>query len=301
VGVFVVLLTLLLGCTRRPPAPRANDVRPIELTDDVGQSLHLAGPARRIISLIPSATETVMGLGATDRLLARTRYDREDGLAHLPMVGGGLDPSAEAIVQLRPDPVLLWSSDKRSDLRRQLEGAGIATGALSLEDTSDAYRAIAWLGRALDLPRTADSVLRSLRASLDSTAAMARRRPRRRVFYVVYNDPPMTAGPRTFIGQILNLAGGDNIFADVSTNWPTVSLEDVVRRQPDVVVLPVGEMPARTIERLRTESGWRELQAVQRGCVGQVEADAVNRPGPNLARAARRLFEVIHLETCPRP
>ena len=114
---------------------------------------------------------------------------------------------------------------------------------------------------------------------------------------MVYNDPPMSTGP-TFIAQILDVAGGDNVFADAVVRWPTVSLEEVVRRDPDLVVLPVGEMPARTLDRLRTEAGWRDLRAVKRGCVVQVAADVVNRPGPNIARAAELLRIAIHRPGC---
>ena len=79
---------------------------------------------------------------------------------------------------------------------------------------------------------------------------MRRQRSRRRVFYVVYNDPPMTAGPGTFIDQLLDIAGADNVFSDATSKWPTVSLEEVVKRDPDIVVLPVGEMSAQVGERL---------------------------------------------------
>jgi iron complex transport system substrate-binding protein len=115
---------------------------------------------------------------------------------------------------------------------------------------------------------------------------------------VVFNDPPMTTGPNTFIAQILDVAGGENVFADAVVRWPTVSLEEVVRRDPELVVLPVGEMPARTLDRLRTEAGWRDLRAVKRGCVVQVDADLVNRPGPRVARAAEQLRIAIHRAGC---
>ena len=126
-------------------------------------------------------------------------------------------------------------------------------------------------------------------------------RSRRRVFYVVYNDPPMTAGPGTFIDQLLDIAGADNVFSDATSNWPTVSLEEVVKRDPDIVVLPVGEMSAQVGDRLKATAGWRDLRAVKNGCVALVDADLVNRPGTNVAVAARRLEVLLHDETCPVP
>ena len=247
---------------------------------------------------MPSGTEAIIALGARDRLVGRTRYDRDSTLAALPVVGGGLDPNFETIVGLAPDLVLSWWSDKRAEIRRRLDVAAIPTLNLSLEDTTDTFRAIALLGEALDLAGRADTLLRRVHDSLDATRQLAGAQGRRRVFYVVFNDPPMTTGPKTFIAQILDVAGGDNVFADAVVRWPTVSLEEVVRRDPDLVVLPVGEMPARTLDRLRTEAGWRNLRAVQRGCVAQVDADLVNRPGPGIARAAEQLRIAIHRAGC---
>jgi iron complex transport system substrate-binding protein len=300
VGFFIAfILLLLLGCADRAGSPAAAAPPAIALVDDTGQHIRLRAPARRVISLVPAATETIIALGASDRLVARTRYDRDSSVTHLPVVGGGLDPSLEAIITLSPDLVILWASDKRTDLRGRLQVAGIATMALSLEDTTDAYRAIEVLGQALGRETARDTLLQQLRMSLKETQALARTRPRRRVFYVVYNDPPMTAGAGTFITQLLGVAGGENIFGQVETKWPTVALEEVVRRDPDIIVLPVGEMPARTIDRLRQEPGWRDLRAVRSGCVAQINADIANRPGPNVARAARELYRLIHNEICP--
>ena len=300
VGVRVCgLLLVLAACGRQSPTrAEAAAEHPITVADDDGRIVTLPRAPRRILSLVPSATETITALGAGDRLVGRTRYDRDSSLAGLPVVGGGLDPNLETIVGLAPELVVTWSSDKRAETRHRLDAAGIPTLNLSLQDTTDAFRAITLLGEALDIPAEATHLLRQLRDSLSDTRRLAAAEGRRRVFYVVYNDPPMTMGPATFIAQMLDLAGGENVFADAAMNWPTVSLEQIVRRDPDLVVLPVGEMPARTLERLRTEPGWRDLRAVKRGCVVYVEADVVNRPGPNIARAAEQLRTAIHRQGC---
>jgi iron complex transport system substrate-binding protein len=300
VGVRICGVLLLLAACRQQSPTRAEAAadHPITVADDDGRTVSLPHPPRRILSLVPSATETIIALGAGDRLVGRTRYDRDTLLAGLPVVGGGLDPNLETIVGLAPELVVTWSSDKRAETRHRLDAAGIPTLNLSLQDTTDAFRAITLLGDALDIPAHATRLLRQLRDSMSDTRRLAAAEERRRVFYVVYNDPPMTMGPATFIAQMLDLAGGENVFADAAMNWPTVSLEQIVRRDPDLVVLPVGEMPARTLDRLRTEPGWRDLRAVKRGCVVHVEADVVNRPGPNIARAAEQLRTAIHRPGC---
>ncbi len=300
VGFFVAgLLLVLAACgTEAPSRASAAAGRSITLVDDDGRSVTLPRAARRVVSLVPSATETIVALGAADRLVGRTRYDHDPSVAAVPVVGGGLDPNLETMVGLAPDLVVSWFSQERPETRRGLDGAGIPSLSLSLQDTSDAFRAVTLMGKTLGLDAEADRLLGRLRDSLAETRQRAAAEPRRRVFYVVYNDPPMTMGPGTFIAEILDLAGGENVFGDAATKWPAVSLEQVVRRDPDVVVLPIGEMPARTLDRLRAEPGWRDLRAVKRGCVVQVDADVVNRPGPNIARAAEQLRVAIHRDGC---
>jgi iron complex transport system substrate-binding protein len=300
VGVFVAALLLLLAACRgdAPARGSAPTEQPIVIVDDGGRTVTLKHTARRVVSLVPSVTETVIALGVADRLVGRTRYDRDSVVAALPIVGGGLDPNLEAMVALAPDLVVSWFTEERPEIRRRLDDAGIPTLSLSPQDTTDAFRTVALMGQVLGRTEQADSFLARLRDSLATTRRLAAAAGRRRVFYVVYNDPPMTMGPATFIAQILDLAGGDNIFGDATTNWPSVSLEEVVRRDPDVVVLPVGEMPARTRERLHGEAGWKELRAVRRDCIVLVDADVVNRPGPNIARAAEQLRVAIHREGC---
>jgi iron complex transport system substrate-binding protein len=301
VGVlFFILLLLLTACQRgeRKPTPAS---APIALTDDAGHAVQLAVPAQRIVSLVPSVTETIIALGVGSRIVGRTEYDRDPSLAAVPLIGRGLSPSVEAIIALHPELVVVWASDKRGDLRGQLEQAGIPVFAFEVQDTADAWRVVRVMGEALGRQAAGGRLLDSIRASLHETQSMAAQRSRRRVFYVVYNDPPMTAGPGTFIDQLLDIAGAENVFGDATSNWPTVSLEEVVQRDPDIVVLPVGEMSAQVGERLRSTAGWRDLRAVKNGCIALVDADLVNRPGANVAVAARRLEVLLHDETCPVP
>ena len=298
--LFSGLLLLFVACQGgegKVPAGSAS----IALTDDAGHSVHLAAPAQRVVSLVPSVTETIIALGTGDRIVGRTEYDRDSSLAAVPLIGRGLSPSVEAIIELRPDLVVVWASDKRGDLRGQLERARIPVIAFEVQDTTDAFRVVAVMGEALGRQAAGSRLMDSLRASLKETASIAAKRSRRRVFYVVYNDPPMTAGPGTFIDQLLDIAGADNVFDDAASKWPTVSLEEVVKRDPDIVVLPVGEMSAQVGERLRSTAGWRDLRAVKNGCLALVDADLVNRPGTNVAIAARRLEVLLHDETCPVP
>jgi iron complex transport system substrate-binding protein len=269
----------------------------VSVVDDARHTVRLAHPARRVVSLIPSATETLVAIGAGDRLVGRTDFDHGPAVDRLPSVGGGMDPSMEALVALKPDLVLTWETKQDQSVRDRLAELGIAAFAVKAEDTTDVFRVMRSLGALTGRGRTADSLAAALRAELAAVRASVAGRPAPRVFFLVWNDPPMTAGPRTFISQIVGVAGGANAFGDAGEDWPTVSMEEIVRRDPDVLVLPQGEKGgAHDVLQLRTAPGWRELRAMRQGHTVTVPADLVNRPGPHMAAAARLLRDRLHPE-----
>lgn len=278
------------------PARAHASVGPIEVTDDNGGVVRLAAPARRIISLVPSATETLIAIGAEHDLVGRTRYDTASSLASVPSVGGGIDPSIETIVGLKPDLVIAWATDKRGTLRQKLAESGVPTFVMSAEDTTDIFRNVAHLGRLTGRDSAASAVAASVRATLDAVRASVAGKPTPSVIYVVFPDPPMTAGPQTFIGQLLSLAGGRSIFPATDKNWPNVALEEIVKRDPDLVIVPVADATENTLERFRKLTGWRSLRAVKEGHVVPVSADLLSRPSPAIAQSALALRAAIHPE-----
>ena len=162
--LFSILLLLLAACQGgdRKPAPGSAS---ITMMDDAGHSVQLTAPVRRVISLVPSVTETIIALDAGERIVGRTEYDRDSSLAAVPLIGRGLSPSIEAMIALHPDLVVVWASDKRGDLRGQLEKAGIPVLAFEVQDTTDAYRVVRVMAKALARKDAGDSLLYSLRES----------------------------------------------------------------------------------------------------------------------------------------
>ena len=308
---FAILCALSVGCDSAPAirAGGAEGARTghaaadssVSAIDDVGREVRLAHPARRLISLLPAGTETLFALGAGDRVVGRTRYDVDPRVARLPSVGGGLDPSLEAILALRPDLVLAFETASTSKVRTRLEALGIPVYAIQTQDTTDIFRNVRVLGHLVGREEAADSVQRAIRAQLDSVRASVPRGPRPRVLYVASVDPPMMAGARSYIAELLGVAGAAPVSPAVAGEafWPQISLEALIRQQPDVLMLPVGEDPTASIDRLRAEPGWRDLRAVQEGRVAVVSADLMNRPGPNIGESARRMREALDRVTKP--
>lgn len=301
----LALFLLLAACSAGPgegpdrtPGARPTERSPIELTDDAGRAVHLDRPARRIVSLVSSVTETVVALGEAERLIARTDYDRGAAVDHLPSLGGGLDPSPEALVALDPDLVVGWSSARDGRLRGLLETAGIPFYAVVIEDTADVFRTFDRVGRLVGAQAAAERLAGAVRDSLAAVAAERPAGPRPTVLFTILGSPPRTAGPDTFVAQLIEIAGGRIAFPELDERWPEVSLEAVLDRQPDLLLVPV-EPGGRPLAMLAGRAGWRDLEAVRTGRVIGVDADLLTRPGPRLPEAARALQRAL-LKVSPR-
>ncbi|HEX6307233.1 MAG TPA: helical backbone metal receptor [Longimicrobiales bacterium] len=287
------LLLAAVGCLaddRDGDAP----ARAIAVLDDAGRTVALERPARRVISMIPAQTEIVTILAGPDAVIARTQWDLDPRLAHIPSVGNALNPSVEWLAAQRPDLVIAWPDAQSRDVVRRLTAAGIPTYSSRVESVDEIRSMIGRLGVLLGERARADSLARALDAQLEAVRRSVEGRPVPRVLYLLSADPPMVAGPGTFVDDLITIAGGANVFADIRQLWPQVSLEEIVRRQPDVIIRPSDHSLDEPLAGLAGRPGWRELAAVQRGRVYAVDPDLYNRAGASVAIAARGLAERIH-------
>lgn len=302
VGAAFSLLALLAGthgCAPDRPAATAAAV-----VDDRGRPHDATRPRTRVISLIPAMTETLVAIGAGDRLVARTRYDEDPVLADLPSVGGGIDPSLEFLARLDPDLVVLWASGASGvRLEDRLDEIGLDWYGAAARTVDDFRRHARNLGRLVGLADRADSVIARVEGDLEAAAELWSGNTAVEVVYVVQRDPPMTTGPGTFLDSLLAAAGAVNAFGDIAGSWPLVSIEEVVRRNPAYVVVPVRgygvpRVPSGyrdpSAERLGAHPGWAVVPAVVAGRVISVDATLFGRPGPRMGGAALYLATRLH-------
>jgi iron complex transport system substrate-binding protein len=282
---------ILAGCSRGRTGPGSG------FHDPEGRRItvpHL--PARRIVSTMQSATEWLVALGAADRLVARTDYDHEPALATLPSIGGGLDPSPEVIATLQPDVVIGWQSRASVDLEHALKPFHIPVIAMETTDTADVFRDLTQIGVLVGVPQRADSAAQALREQLHAVQQAACPNGAAgapTVMLVLWTDPPMTAGGGTWMSTVLAAACLRNAFGDLSTPWPTVSMEAITARQPDWLLLSSADS-GRHLADLRRTSGWRDLDAVRAGRILEIPADLLARAGPTIPDAARAIVAAYH-------
>jgi iron complex transport system substrate-binding protein len=292
---FLILATLVAGSACQPDSPaRAPATAAIALTDNTGHGVELARPANRVISLVPARTDLILALGAADRLVARTVFDDDARLAALPSIGDALSPSVEWLAAQRPDLVIAWPDAGSRSVVSRLAALGVPTYTSRVETLAELRRTIGEIGTLLGLETEAAAVRSDIDAALAAVRAAVAGRARPRVLYLIGLDPPVAAGPRTFVQEVIDAAGGANLMADAPMRWPQVSLEHLLARGADVLILASERADADLLSDLRARPGWRDLEPVRRGRVHVVDADLFNRPGPTLVYAAASLAEILH-------
>lgn len=254
----------------------------IEVRDERGAVVVLAAPPQRIVTLLPSLTESVCALGACERLVGIDRYSNSPASVRaLPQVGGGIDPNVEAIVALRPDVVLLAKSSR---VTQRLEALGLKVIALEPKNHADVRRVLDALGTVLGVD-DAQRVWRAIDASVSAAAQSVPASARDVRVYFEVNSGPYGAGESSFIGETLQRLGVRNIVPAALGPFPKLNPEFVVRADPDVIMVS-----ARSGVGLEQRPGWSAIRAVREGRVCRFDADAADvlvRPGPRMGEAAR--------------
>lgn len=292
----VLLIVLATACGDGNRAAPAAAPSAIAVVDDAGDTVRLAAPARRIVSLAPNATETLVAIGALGQLAGRSDYDVNVGVDSVPSVGGALDPSLERLVALRPDLVIGWNSAGPNPTRDRMREMGIPFFAVRTTDTADVYRVIGAMGQVTGRAAAADSVRASVRAQIAAVHRSVAGLPVRSAFFVIGDEPLMTAGPGTFTYELMEAAGGRSIFPDATGQPQYVSMEELVKRQPEIVLLPVMDDGPAKVRELSARPGWRELNAFRTGAVRTLPVMEVNRMGPGIAVTARMFRDALHPE-----
>lgn len=254
----------------------------LQITDDRGVVVDFARSPQRIVSVLPSLTETVCALGQCHRLVGVDRYSNfPESVRSLAQVGGGIDPNIEAIVALKPDVVLMATSARGAE---RLQALGIKVLALEPMSHADVRRVLDIVGQLLEA-RDAQQVWRVIDASVLAAAQSLPPRARGARAYFEVNSGPYAAGEASFIGETLTRLQVHNIVPAALGPFPKLNPEFVVRANPDVIM--VGD---RNFAGLQGRPGWAGLRAIQakRVCVFSAEqSDTLVRPGPRMAEGAR--------------
>ena len=277
----LLVLAMIAGAAcRHAPAVRSS----ISVVDDAGDTVRLAAPAHRIVSLIPASTELLFALGADSAVVGRTSYcDYPPAAKAVPDLGDGIKPNIEAVVASRPDLVVLYNSGQNAAVAGRLRELGIAVLRVNTDALSSVPRVAGILGTLTGREKAADSLAAVFDTALASaTQHRAGRRPR--VLLLVWEQPPMTIGRGSFLSELVERAGGENLFADVTSSSGVVSIEAVAARDPDLIFTTVEGPSA-----FATRPEWQVVPAVRKHSYLHVSGSEFNRPSPRSPQAIREL------------
>ncbi len=287
------VLRWLIACTVAAgaplPAPGAPAAAPGVIVDDRGRAVTLAHPPRRIVTMLPSLTETVCALQACDRLVGVDRAsDWPPQAAALPRIGGLEDTSIERVVALRPDLVLAPRSSRAIG---RLEALGVTVIALEPEGFEQTRRMLTTVAAALGRPGEADALWASIEARIDAAAARVPATLRGARTYVEVSEAPHAAGEASFVGETLARMGLRNVVPAALGPFPQLGPEFVVRADPSIVIAS-----RRALETMPARPGWAAIDALREGRTCGLTPqrwDVLVRPGPRLGEAAETIADCL--------
>ena len=279
--------------------------RNLTLVDDVGYVLNLTSHPKRVVSLAPSNTEILFAVGAGDEVVGVTDYCNyphnfsawiEAG--NLTSVGDYWTPNIEAIVALEPD--LIFAAFDQDEVVDNLRGMGYKVLVLAPDSIEEVLKDVVLVGRATDRDIEAAILVNDLRRRIDTVVSKVSGAARPKVYYEVWYDPLWSVGSESWEHELIEKAGGINIFVDQNLNYFETSSEAVIERNPDILIFPFGHEAGRpfwgSFDQVRARPGWDAINAVQNDGLYIIDTDIINRPGPRIVDALETLAQIIHPE-----
>lgn len=262
------------------------------LTDELGRTVTVPDHPHRLICLVPSVADDVYALGAGSDVIAVsefTKYPKEASLK--PSIGVQMTPSIERIVSLHPDLVVGSADSNRVETVDQLEQVGIAVFMLDPHGIEGILVSLSSLGKAIGREEAAARLASELRARLDAVRANVKDKPVIRVFMPIWYDPIITIGRRAFITEMIAAAGGKSITDDLGQEWPQISLETVIERTPETLVLVRSSRMS--FKDVQNRPGWNTLPAIRNHRIYLVD-ERVELPSVSAFDALEDLARQLH-------
>ena len=280
-SLALLIALALLACGR----PAAGARGTVLVVDDAGDSVAVQVPARRIASLIPATTELLFAIGAGDAVVGRTQWcDYPAEARRVKDLGPGINPNLEAVLAVKPDLVVLYNSAQHAAVAVQLRELGIPALRLNTDTLGDGARVGRIRGSLTGHASGADSMSAIFDAALASATAAGASARRPKVLILVWEQPPMTIGRGSFLSELVERAGGENVFGDIASSSAPVSIEAVSARDPDIV-LTAAAGPASIADRPE----WQAVRAVRERRFLHITGTEYDRPGPRSPRAIEAL------------
>lgn len=297
---LICFLTFVVACGKTAVDPPTVPLR--QVRDDLGRTVVMPVNVKRAVSLAPSVTESIFAVGAGDRLVGVTSFcDYPEAAKSIAKVGDTMNPNLETIVALKPDIVFVSTASQIEAFTRTLADNGIAVYVTNPDSFDDVYQNLLRLGELFDTKAEAEALVDDLsgrRALATHLVAFARDGPRRertrvKTFVQISREPLFTIGQDSHISDVVFLAYGVSVTANVASAYPKLSKETAAVLNPDVIILSDSD------DNREPNEVFRNSPAVKNGRVYRINADILSRPGPRLVDALEQIARFLHPEKFP--
>jgi len=260
-------------------------------TDDMGRKVELSESPTRIVSLAPSITEMLFYLDLGERVVGVTAFcNYPEEARRKPSIGFMINPDLEKIVSLQPDLVFATAEGNRRDVVDTLERVGIKVYVLAPYRLEDIFREILSIGEITGEGDRARERVKELKARVEAIRHKTEGVKGIKILYLISTDPIISVGKGSFIHDIIEIAGGENVAANLSTRYPRMQMEDIVVRDPEVILGP----PDVIKEVGKWKRRWGKISAIKNDRIYSIDADIVNRPGPRVVEGVEVVYRYIH-------
>ncbi|PKM78072.1 MAG: cobalamin-binding protein [Firmicutes bacterium HGW-Firmicutes-15] len=302
---MIIFIVSLSGCKGSvnlqslSDKPKDNTSFPVTITDDMGRKVTLKTEPKRIVSLAPSNTEILFFLGLGDRVVGVTSYcDYPEEAKLITKIGGFKDPSLEKIVILKPDLVL--ATGMHEQLIKGLEDAGLDVLVIKPNTIEEILNTMQLVGRAAGVEDKAATLTKDLKDRVNAVSEKTGKIPaneRPTVYYELWYEPLMSVGKGTMIGQIIELAGGINVTAGSAEQYPQLSEEVIVMKNPEVMVNSYGHDAKKiTPEEIAARKGWKEISFVKNYRIYTIDSDCLTIAGPRIVEGLEKMAQYLYPE-----
>jgi iron complex transport system substrate-binding protein len=308
--IFLLMLGVLTGCGQtnqevkeekketQQAAEEKTSSFPVTIKDDTGKEITIEKKPEKVVSLLPSSTEILFALGLDKEIVGVSDYDNYPKQALQKEKVGAQDLNVEKILALKPDVAFLdeYHSTNASDTIKQFESAGIKVVIVGSKSSFDqVYETIDMLAKATGTTEKAEEIIAGMKKKVEDIKKKAQNvTEKKRVWVEVSPQPDIfTTGKGTFMQEMLDMIGAENVAAD-QQGWVKMDEEEIVKRNPEVIITTYGYYVDHPKEQVLNRAGWKEVEAVKNGQVFDVNSDMVTRPGPRLADGVEELGKFIY-------
>ncbi len=264
----------------------------ITVQDDAGNAVTVQKPARRVISMAPHVTELLFAAGGGDRIVGAVNYsDYPEAAKRIPRIGSNRQIDIERVIAMKPDLIVAWmhgSSERQIEMVREL---GIPVFQSDPQTLASIGESVLRLGRLMGTEQVAQPVASQLARRLSSLRSQYAGRPTVRTFYQVWDKPLYTLSGKHIVTDALRLCGAENIFDQLATTAPIVSVESVLQEDPEAVF----GTAEKNYGGVKLWEPYRTMTAVRNGNLFTVNGDLLNRAGPRMIDGTAVLCEKIEL------